>query len=135
MGRVGEGVDGGEQMAREDVRIAETASTNRQFSTVPRLAASAGAPHYRGPMATFRIDVVPATPAPDLHLAHEARLLGLERIQEVRRSRYYLIQGDLDERGATRLAKTLLSDPVIEQVSLVPNSANGRRVIEVQRKT
>ncbi|MBA3708040.1 MAG: phosphoribosylformylglycinamidine synthase, partial [Planctomycetes bacterium] len=86
-------------------------------------------------MATFRIDVAASSPGPDHHLAHEARLLGLDRITHLRRSRYYLVQGDLDQRAAQRLATTLLCDPVIERATLVPPAVDGRRVIEVQRKT
>ncbi|MBA2480814.1 MAG: phosphoribosylformylglycinamidine synthase subunit PurL [Planctomycetes bacterium] len=86
-------------------------------------------------MATHRIDIVAASPATDHHLAHEAKLLGLDHIRDIRRSRYYLVQGQVDVRAATRLAETLLCDPVIERAVLTPPPVQGRRVIEVQRKT
>ncbi len=97
-------------------------------------------------MATFRIDVLPAAPAHDHHLASEARLLGLNRLTDLRRSRYYLVEGDIDRQAATRLAERLLCDPVIETAvvagAAIAPAGNGRsvagatrRVIEVQRKT
>ncbi|MBA3937794.1 MAG: phosphoribosylformylglycinamidine synthase subunit PurL [Planctomycetes bacterium] len=85
--------------------------------------------------ATFRIDVQASAPGTDHHLAHEAKLLGLGHLGEVRRSRYYLVQGELDEVSAQRLGDVLLSDPVLEKASLGVPVADGRNVIEVQRKT
>jgi phosphoribosylformylglycinamidine synthase len=85
-------------------------------------------------MPTFRIDVLPAKPESDHHLEREARLLGLAGLSGLRRSRYYLLEGDLDSDRAQRLARTLLSDPVVEHASLTPPPTQGRRVIEVQRK-
>jgi len=85
--------------------------------------------------ATHRIDVLPLVPAVDAHLVHEARALGLGRLDDLRRSRYYLVQGDLDRAALERLGARLLSDPVIERASLTTPAANGRRVIEIQRKT
>lgn len=89
---------------------------------------------------TFRIDVLPKTPAADHHLAHECTLLGLGHLGGLSKSRYYLVRGELDQVGAERLGRTLLADPVIETVSLTAAGtaaakAPGRRVIEVQRKT
>jgi len=86
-------------------------------------------------MPTFRLDVLPLVPGPDQHLAHEAALLGL-RFGELRRSRYYLLQGATLDLAQARLVGTrLLSDPLIEQAEQTPPPSNGRRVIEVQRKT
>ncbi len=85
--------------------------------------------------ALFRIDVQSAHPAGDLHLQHEAELLGLRGLGELRRSRYYIVRGELDAASARRLAETLLCDPIIEVAALVVPSSAGRRVIEVQRKT
>jgi phosphoribosylformylglycinamidine synthase len=85
--------------------------------------------------ATFRIDVLSRTPAADPHLAHEAGLLGLSRLKDLRRSRYYLVRGELDAAAAQRLGDRLLCDPVIEVATLKPPAAGKRRVIEVQRKT
>ena len=85
--------------------------------------------------ATFRIDILPRNPGADPHLAHEAKLLGLKGMKELRRSRYYLVRGELDAASAQRLGDTLLCDPVIEVASLKAPAAGKRRVIEVQRKT
>ena len=85
--------------------------------------------------ATFRIDILPLSPTADAHLAHEAKLLGLKKLRDLRRSRYYLVQGELDAAAAQRLGDTLLCDPVIEVAHLRAPHAWGRRVIEVQRKT
>jgi phosphoribosylformylglycinamidine synthase len=85
--------------------------------------------------AAYRLDVLPAQPGPDHHLAHEAAVLGLGRLTDLRRSRYYLVRGDLDRGGLERLGGRLLSDPVVERLSLASPDAQGRRVIEVQRKT
>jgi phosphoribosylformylglycinamidine synthase len=85
--------------------------------------------------ATFRIDILPQTSAADAHLAHEAKLLGLTRLKDLRRSRYYLVRGDLDAAAAQRLGDTLLCDPIIEVATLKAPKAGKRRVIEVQRKT
>jgi phosphoribosylformylglycinamidine synthase II len=85
--------------------------------------------------ALFRIDVHSAHPAGDLHLQHEAELLALHGLGELRRSRYYLVRGELDAAGALRLAQTLLCDPIIEVAALAVPASAGRRVIEVQRKT
>lgn len=84
---------------------------------------------------TFRIDVLPKSPTADQHLAHECKLLGLGHLGGLFKSRYYLLRGELDRAGAERLGRTLLTDPVIETVSLSAPPAAGRRVIEVQRKT
>ena len=84
--------------------------------------------------ATFRIDVRPITPAADLHLHQEAELLGLGHLRDIRRSRYYLVRGELDDASAQRLASTLLCDPIIERATLEAPAAGDRRVIEVQRK-
>ncbi|MCK6487933.1 MAG: phosphoribosylformylglycinamidine synthase subunit PurL [Planctomycetes bacterium] len=86
-------------------------------------------------MATARIDILPLVSAADPHLAHEAELLGLGHLADLRRSRYYLLSGDFDRAGLERVATRLLSDPVIEQVAWQAPAAAGRRVIEVQRKT
>jgi phosphoribosylformylglycinamidine synthase II len=83
--------------------------------------------------AAHRIDVLPTVPAVDHHLVAEARMLGLGRLADIRRSRYYLVQADLDAKGLERLA-TLLIDPVIERAQFTAPTAGGR-VIEVQRKT
>ena len=85
--------------------------------------------------ATFRIDVVPRNHVSDKHLEHEAALLGLTGLGELRRSRYYLVRGALDAAAAQRLGETLLSDPVTEVASLTPSAPGKHRVIEVQRKT
>jgi len=85
--------------------------------------------------AAYRLDVLPAQSGPDPHLAHEAAVLGLGRLTDVRRSRYYLVRGELDRQGLERLGSKLLSDPVVERLSLTTPDAQGRRVIEVQRKT
>ena len=85
--------------------------------------------------ATFRIDILPQTSAADAHLAHEAKLLGLTRLKDLRRSRYYLVRGDLDAAAAQRLGDTLLCDPIIEVATLKAPKSGKRRVIEVQRKT
>ena len=85
--------------------------------------------------ATFRIDILPQTSAADAHLAHEAKLLGLTRLKDLRRSRYYLVRGDLDADAAQHLGDTLLCDPIIEVATLKCPKAGKRRVIEVQRKT
>ena len=84
--------------------------------------------------AAYRLDVLPAQSGPDQHLAHEAAVLGLGRLTDLRRSRYYLLRGELDQGGLERLGARLLSDPVVERFSLTPPDAQGRRVIEVQRK-
>ena len=84
---------------------------------------------------TFRIDILSKTPSADHHVAHECKLLGLGHLGGLVRSRYYLVRGDLDRASAEHLGRTLLSDPVIETVSLTAPDAKGRRVIEVQRKT
>src|SRR3954467_15527072 len=67
------------------------------------------------PMPTFRVDVLPSDRAADQgdhHLEREARMLGLDGLGALRRSRYYLIEGDLDAERAGRLARSLLTDPV-----------------------
>jgi len=84
--------------------------------------------------AAHRIDVLPAVSAVDHHLVNEAKTLGLGRLADIRRSRYYLVQADLDRKGLERLA-TLLVDPVIERAHFSAPSATSSRVIEVQRKT
>ena len=86
-------------------------------------------------MTTARIDVLPAISAPDPHLAHEAALLGLGRLTDLRKSRYVLIEGEFDAAGVQRLASILLTDPVVERFALTAPASQGRRVIEVQRKT
>ena len=63
--------------------------------------------------ATFRIDVVSRNHISDKHLEHEAALLGLTGLGELRRSRYYLVRGTLDAAAAQRLGETLLSDPCL----------------------
>ncbi len=83
--------------------------------------------------ATARIDVLPVQSGPDHHLVTEAKLLGLG-FSDLRRSRYYLVQGDFDAAGLAKIAQ-LLTDPVTEKSSLSVPAASGRRVIEVQRKT
>jgi phosphoribosylformylglycinamidine synthase len=85
--------------------------------------------------ATFRIDVQPAQPVADLHLQHEAELLDLHGFGDMRRSRYYLVRGELDGAAAQNLASTLLCDPITETASLSIPAPSGGRVIEVQRKT
>lgn len=82
---------------------------------------------------TARIDVLPAKPGIDHHLVTEAKLLGLS-LADLRRSRYYLVQGEFDDQGLGKVAK-LLADPITEQASLTAPATAGRRVIEVQRKT
>ncbi|MBA3684759.1 MAG: phosphoribosylformylglycinamidine synthase subunit PurL [Planctomycetes bacterium] len=84
--------------------------------------------------AVHRIDVLPVRPGIDHHLVTEARMLGLTRIADIRRSRYYLLQGEVDRAQIERLG-ALLVDPVIERLSFTPPVAEGRRIIEVQRKT
>jgi phosphoribosylformylglycinamidine synthase len=84
-------------------------------------------------MKTARIDVLPALTSIDLHLVHEAKLLGLD-LKDLRKSRYYLVQGEFDDAGLARVAR-LLADPITERSALVTPAAGGRRVIEVQRKT
>jgi phosphoribosylformylglycinamidine synthase subunit PurSL len=84
-------------------------------------------------MKTARIDVLPALSAIDPHLVHEASLLGLA-LADLRKSRYYLVQGDFDAAGLARVA-ALLADPITERSALEMPAAGGRRVIEVQRKT
>jgi phosphoribosylformylglycinamidine synthase II len=84
-------------------------------------------------MKTARIDVLPAQSAIDHHLVHEARLLGLA-LGDLRKSRYYVVQGDFDAAGLAKVA-ALLADPITEQSALEMPAAGGRRVIEVQRKT
>ena len=87
-------------------------------------------------MPTARIDILPLTAAADPHLAHEAKLLGLGHLTDLRRSRYYLISGTFETAAVERLAGRLLCDPIIERFALsAPVAAPGRRVIEVQRKT
>jgi phosphoribosylformylglycinamidine synthase len=84
---------------------------------------------------TVRVDVIPARPANDQELQREARLLGLTGLGEIRSSRYYLLRGSgLDAAAARRLGETLLADPVTERVLVAPPAAEGRRVIEVQKK-
>ncbi len=84
--------------------------------------------------AVHRIDVLPVRPGVDHHLVTEARMLGMPRLADIRRSRYYLLQGDIDRAQLERLG-ALLVDPVIERLSFQPPSHEGRRIIEVQRKT
>ncbi len=84
---------------------------------------------------THRIDVRPIVSAADPHLAHEAELLGLGHLTDLRRSRYYLISGAVTKAQAQILARRLLSDPVVETCALTVPDAENRRVIEVQRKT
>lgn len=84
-------------------------------------------------MKTARIDVLPAQSTIDPHLVHEASLLGLE-LGDLRKSRYYLVQGDFDAAGLAKVA-ALLADPITEKSALEVPAAGGRRVIEVQRKT
>ena len=84
-------------------------------------------------MSVLRVDVLPIQPTVDHHLEHEARLLGLDALWGFRRSRYYMLEGDLDQASLPSLAR-LLCDPVIERHSLTPPSSQGRRVIEIQRK-
>jgi phosphoribosylformylglycinamidine synthase len=87
-------------------------------------------------MPTFRVDVLPTVPGPDHHLEHEAKLLGLNGVGEIRRSRYYLLSGDkLSAADAATLGGRLLSDPVIEVHAAHPPAAGNRRVLEVQRRT
>ena len=83
--------------------------------------------------ATARIDVLPQHSGPDHHLVTEATLLGLS-LPDLRRSRYYVVQGDFDAAGLGKIA-ALLADPITEKSSLSVPAAVGRRVIEVQRKT
>ena len=87
------------------------------------------------PIRTARIDVLPATPASDHHLVHEAKLLGLGHLTDLRKSRYYLLRGDFSDANLALMAARLVADPIIERTSLTPPPAQGRRVIEVQRKT
>lgn len=85
---------------------------------------------------TLRVDVRPLISVPDAHLAALAAGLGLGHLRDLRKSRYFLLRGEgLNQADAGRLGATLLADPVIEAARLVPIAANGRRVIEVQRKT
>ena len=84
--------------------------------------------------ATYRLDIVPVKPGVDHHLVNEARAIGLDRLTDIRRSRYYLVHGDLDAQRLLHLGTTLLNDPVLEKVSLVPPDAADRRVLEIQRK-
>lgn len=84
---------------------------------------------------TFRIDILSKSPTADLHLAHECRLLGLNHVGGLIKSRYYLVRGSFDQAAAERLGRTLLCDPVIENVAMSVRPVQGRRVIEVQRKT
>ena len=106
-----------------------------QKGLVVRLLCRAAASYPPATMsATFRIDILPQTSAADAHLAHEAKLLGLTRLKDLRRSRYYLVRGDLDAATAQRLGDTLLCDPVIEVATLKAPNAGKRRVIEVQAR-
>ena len=112
-------------------------ANNCQIRTVTRAAVTTGpiaGRHTLLPaMKTARIDVLPAQSSIDPHLVHEAKLLGLD-LKDLRKSRYYLVQGDFDEAGLARVAR-LLADPITERSALVTPSATGKRVIEVQRKT
>jgi len=85
-------------------------------------------------MSVRRVDITSLSPAHDHHLELEATLLGLSGLGTLVRSRYYLLDGDLDEAAALRLAQELLCDPLIERASLTAQPAPGRQVIEVQRK-
>ncbi len=87
-------------------------------------------------MKTARIDVLPAQSSIDPHLVHEAKLLGLA-LTDLRKSRYFVVQGDFDDQGLAKVAR-LLADPVTERAVVTAGpvpSAAGRRVIEIQRKT
>ncbi len=84
--------------------------------------------------ALFRVDVLPRQAQADAHLVHEAELLGLNHLQDIRRSRYFLLAGNLDQAAAQRLGQQLLADPVLETASLKAPAVDGRRVIEVQNK-
>ncbi|MBA3847674.1 MAG: phosphoribosylformylglycinamidine synthase subunit PurL, partial [Planctomycetes bacterium] len=62
---------------------------------------------------------------------------GLGSLTDIRRSRYYLVHGDLDAAQVERLARTLLCDPVTERVvaaDALAKTGHGRRVLEIQRK-
>jgi len=83
---------------------------------------------------TFRIDIYPKLSVCDEHLVKEAHALGLQHINDIRSSKYYLIRGDIDEQSARSVAQQLLSDPVNEQSYLQVPSCNGRRVVEIQKK-
>ncbi|MFW5829408.1 MAG: phosphoribosylformylglycinamidine synthase subunit PurL [Planctomycetota bacterium] len=84
--------------------------------------------------AIFRVDVQRRQPSVDQHLLHEAELLGLGHLRDIRRSTYFLISGAIDREQAERLGRELLADPVTEAATLTVPSADGRRVIEVQNK-
>lgn len=83
---------------------------------------------------TLRIDVVPRQRLPDPHLAAEAAALGLGQLTDLRGSAYFLLRGQLDAEAALMLGGRLLADPVTQVALAAPPAAEGRRVIEVQRK-
>lgn len=84
--------------------------------------------------STFRIDICPRQADGDAHLLKEAQALGLDQLEEIRSSTYYLIRGELNEGAVESLAQQLLSDPVHQQSSLSAPVIDGWRVVEIQKK-
>jgi phosphoribosylformylglycinamidine synthase len=68
-------------------------------------------------MALWQIDIHPAEGQPNrdaVRIAEEIHELGLGDGLTLHFARGFLVQGELDLQGATRLAETLLADPVTE---------------------
>lgn len=56
----------------------------------------------------------------------EGRLAGLAGVKQVRVGQAYEMRGEIDERGARRLAERLLADPVTQEASVFPADHVGR---------
>jgi phosphoribosylformylglycinamidine synthase len=77
----------------------------------------------------WEIDIHPAPGQPDREAARiqtESRALAADSIRDVRTARSFLIQGDLDEKAARRIATELLVDPIVETHTLHALTGNGR---------
>jgi phosphoribosylformylglycinamidine synthase len=75
--------------------------------------------------AVFRVELSPLSGGEDPGRLRAARLAGFSRLEGVRRSRLYFLQGDLDLEQARALARELLADPLLEEphISLDPGAA------------
>jgi len=82
----------------------------------------------------FRLDVTRRAARPDAHLLAEAAAQGLGHVDDLLRSRYYLLRGELAEDQVLELGRRLLADPINEALHVDPPPTDGRRVIEVQKK-
>ncbi len=96
-------------------------------------------------MTLWEVDIYPADGLPDVAggaVAADARDLGLSQDLSVDAIRGYLIEGDLDEKQAERIARELLADIVTEKTfvarsgdpRLSQSPAAGGRLIHVLRK-